>query len=159
MAMHRVLSVLLIGLAVATVACRPTAKEKEQLSDSIKKDLAALQSEKAVIDERLRDIKSSSQRTRDELESIRHSIETIENALSKIQTRLNAMEAVPSTSPLPPKRLPVAISVVLVVVILFCVLALLKLRSMRARDAAKSLPQEAGGGSGAGSSQAGTPNP
>ena len=152
---HRAFSVMLVLLAAVVLACRPPAKE--QLSDSVKRDLASLSKEKALIEDKLRDMERSrsllEQRTRDELETMRRSIESIQNALNSIQARLEAMEAVPPTKPVQPKRLPLAISVTLAVTVIFCVLFAWKLRRMRTRAKSQPPTQEVTGNSGAGSSQ------
>jgi len=145
-----ILVVVVATLAAATFACRP--RPKEQMSEDLKKELAALQSEKVIIEDKLRDIERSrsllKQRTDDELESIRSSIESIRNALAKMQQRLADMDAVPPTVPIPSKHLPMAVSIVLVVIIIFCVLILLKLRSMRSREQKAPAPPESAGGPG-----------
>lgn len=154
---HRVVSILLLVLMVGAMACRPPAKQ--QLSESIKKDLAALQSEKTLIEDKLRDIERSRSLLEQNNRDIRHAIESIQNALNNMQARLDAMEAAPPTAPVSAKRLPPAVSITLAVIVIFCVLIYLKLRSMRARERKRAQAQEVAGDSTAGPSQTQTPNP
>ncbi|KPL09478.1 hypothetical protein AMJ85_06585 [candidate division BRC1 bacterium SM23_51] len=148
---------VLVALAawiVVPLACRPP---KEQLSEDVKKEIAALQSEKSLIEEKVRDIERSrsllAERTREELENMRRSIESIQNALGKIEERLDAMGMAAPTTAASPKRLPIEISIVLVVIIVCFVLIALKLRSIRVREASRHRAEEAAGDSGNESSQ------
>lgn len=145
---HGIVLVVLAAWIVVPLACRPP---KEQLSEDVKKEVVALQSEKSVIEEKLRDIERSrfllEQRNSEELEKIRRSIESIQNALDKMEERLEAMGVVSPTTLAPAKRLPIEISIVLVVIIIFCVLIVLKLRSTRVRQAGQPRTEEATGDS------------
>ncbi len=136
-------------------------KPKIELSGDVKKEIAALRTEKLLIDEKIRDVENFraliEQRNRDDLENMRRAIETIQSALGKIQARLDAMEAVPPAAPPQPKRLSPMTIAILVIVMVLCILIALKLRQMRLQDRDKAKPQEAPVESSSNTSESGPP--
>jgi len=153
--------VLLVALmaGAAALSCR---SPKEQLSESVKKELAAFQSEKNLIDDKLQEIERArsvlDQRNREELENMRRALESIQNAQNKIQARLDALETTQPTAATPPKRLGLPLSIALSVICIFCFLIALKLVNMRRRDKGQLPAQEVPGDSSTGQPQSGPPS-
>jgi len=154
---------LLIVLAVvmaAVLACR--RPPREQLSEDVKKDIAALRAEKARIDEKVRDIERArsllDQGQREQMETLRRSLETIHNALDNIQTRLDSMEKVPPTTRTAPKHLPIGVSVVLALIAAFCITLLVRMVSQRLREEKQPQVPEATSDVGAEPSQPQSPS-
>jgi uncharacterized protein YhaN len=154
-----VLLVAVMAGAAMALSCR---SPKEQLSKSVKTELAAFQSEKSLIDDKLQEIERArsvlEQRNREELENIRRALESIQNAQNKIQARLDALETAQPTVASPPKRLGLPLSIALSVICIFCFLIALKLVHMRRRQKGQIPTPEAPGESSAGSSPSGTPS-
>jgi len=152
--------VILAAWVLLPLGCH-TSKGKVEVSQNMKREIAALRVEKLLIDDKLRDIENArallEQRNRDDLENIRRAIESIQSASLKIQTRLDTMETVEPTTPVPPKRLPPVTAAILIVVFIFCVLMALKMRKAWVREKHRLAPEEAPVDSSTGSSQSGTP--
>lgn len=146
-----IVGAMLLGI----VACRSDKEPApEQLAEDVRKEIAAIQSEKSVVDQKIRDIERSraflEARSREELDSIRRSIESIQNALTKIQQRLDKLQGTERpTEPVAPKRLPIGVSIALLAIIIACAAIYLKLRSIRSREQRRSevepKPEEAAG--------------
>jgi hypothetical protein len=128
----------MLAVALSLCACR---RQSVQVTGDVGEIVAELQREKAVIDLKVRDIEQTRMLMKDnldrDLENLRVSIESIQRALTKIQDQLNAVGSVPP-SKTKVQRLPLQVSIGLLVVAVLCVLAVFKLRSLHLRKAEKA---------------------
>jgi hypothetical protein len=122
-------------------------ESRTPVPSDVRERIDKVQATKADIETRLSDVDRSltllKSRTDDELVKIRDSLESIQHALRQMQEELDALEAAPPSEPGAAPRLPLGVSVLLVVIIVFSVLLYLKLRRMRVRETRLSRSQEA----------------
>jgi len=140
-------AILLIGLLAIALAPAGCRRAEEPLPNNLQGEIEFLQAKKKAMDENLQKIEEARLTLDGELDDMRKSIESIQNALSDIQAQLDALGASPSKAS-PAKRLPLHISILLVVIAVSCILVILKLRSLQSREfrerPAKGVSSESG---------------
>jgi septal ring factor EnvC (AmiA/AmiB activator) len=123
-----------IALLAAMPCLSTCSKSAAPVSGEVPEQLAEIQREKAVIEEKMREIEQVREHVGRDLESLRISLESTQRALTRIQSQLDTLRTVPQSSLAKPKRLPLEISIVLLVAAVLSVLAVFKLRSRHPRD-------------------------